>query len=221
MFFKTKKTTFKEINDFINSELERKKFTSALAAYHQLREVYNSSNEQEKYYNELNEITRKLIILTKVQELHNLIHTNDLESIGRILSEIREWLKENNGRNFYSYIDHHHDRCLKIYLYKQKKEELKFQIDNIHKLMEEENYDIALMQFPELMRVYNEMSTYHRNEEIIKELEQLKSQIKMSLLKQRAYGEVAELNIKRVRKLLEDEDIDSSRKRFSDIFERI
>lgn len=71
------------------------------------------------------------------------------------------------------------------------------------------------------MRIYNEMSVFHRNEEIIKELEQLKSQIKMNLLKQRAYGQPAETNIRKIRHLLDKDDIDSSRKKFSEVLDRI
>lgn len=223
MFFKTKNNTFEEVNNFIISELEKKKFDSALATYHQLKQIYDSSKNQEKYTEEFNLTTRRLLLVAKIQELHELIHTKKIDEIWQDLSEIRINLKEreNNLPNFYNYIDKQYERYLRVYLYKQKKEELKIQIDKIHKFMEEENYDFALMQFPETMRIYNEMCTYHRNEEIIKELEQLKSQIKMNIMKQRAYSEPAEINMRRLKALIEKEDIGSSKEKFKDIFERI
>nr|MBA4404671.1 hypothetical protein [Nanoarchaeum sp.] len=221
MLFKKKEDNFDEINYQINSYLEKKKFSSAISLYHKLKNIYDNSDKKD--YELFDLTTNKLILLMKIDELHDLIKTKDLEKIKEILDYLKDKLKEreNNFPNFYSYVEHHYERYQTIYYYKQTKLELHVQIVKIHKLMEEENYDLALLEFPETMRIYNEMSIYHRNEEIIKELEQLKSQIKMNLLKQRAYGQPAELNIRRIRHLLDKEDIDLSKNKFSDLLERI
>lgn len=220
MLFKKNQDDFNRINSHINSYLEKKKFSYAIALYHKLKNIYDHSDKQN--YELFDSTTKKLILLVKTQELHELIKTKDLEKIKGILDHLRDELKEkeNNFPNFYSYIEHHYERYQRIYYYKQTKLELHAQIIKIHKLMEEENYDLALLEFPETMRIYNEMSSLHRNEEIIKELEQIKSQIKMNLLKQRAYGQPAELNIRRIRHLLDQESIDSSKNKFSNLLER-
>lgn len=208
MFFKKKnKLKFTIIKESIDKNLKQRNFTMALALYSKLQEEYlNLENELKQIHYEDYQITQnKLILLMKLQELINVTKTDDIEAINARLIDVNDYLFHKVGEipeRFYSYLQHNYSQAYKAYEHKIHKKELDLLLETIKTLLREQNYDRALSIFPEIMKTFNKTISFKRNDELAKELMDLKSHIKMSLLKQHAYSEVSKVDEKELRKKL-------------------
>jgi hypothetical protein len=208
MFFKKKnKLKFTIIKESIDKNLKQRNFSMALALYSKLQEEYfNLENELKQVHYEDYQITQnKLILLMKIQELIKITKTDDIEAINKQLIDVNDYLFHKVGeipKRFYSYLQHNYSQAYKAYEHKIHKEELNLLLETIKTLIREQNYDRALSIFPAIMKIFNKTISFKRNDELAKELIDLKSHIKMSLIKQHAYSEVAKVNEKEIRKKL-------------------
>ncbi|MBT3417000.1 hypothetical protein HN706_00730 [Candidatus Woesearchaeota archaeon] len=208
MFFKKKnKLKFTLIKEAIDENLKNRKFTMALALYSKLQEEYlNLGNELRHIHYEDYQITQnKLILLMKVQELIRVTKTDDIEAINKKLTDVNDYLFHKIGEipeRFYSYLQHNYSQAYKVYEHKIHKAELSLLLETIKTMIREQNYDRALSIFPEVMKIFNKTIAFKRNDELAKELSDLKAHLKMSLLKQHAYSEVSKVDEKTIKKLL-------------------
>jgi len=208
MFFKKKnKLKFTIIKEAIDKNLKNRKFTMALALYSKLQEEYlNLEVEQKDIYYEDYQVTQnKLILLMKVQELISVTKTDDIEAINKRLMDVNDYLFHKIGEipeRFYTYLQHNYSQAYKSYEHKIHKEELSLLLETVKTMIREQNYDRALSIFPDVMKTFNKTISFRRNDELAKELSDLKSHLKMSLLKQHAYSEVSKVDEKTIKKSL-------------------
>ncbi len=206
MFFKKKKKSrFTIIKEAIDNNLEQRKFSMALALYSKLQEQYANFTikAKEDYKKDFETTQNKLILLLKIQELINVSKTDNLEAISERLIDINDYLfhkVDEIPKRFYTYLQHHYSQAYKSYEHKIHKKELEIILEKIKKLVSEQNYDAALTIFPSLMKKFNKTISFKRNDTLAKELTQLKSHIKMSLMKQHAYSEIAKTDNKQIKK---------------------
>lgn len=203
--FKKKRNQFLVINQEIEKSIKDRNFNLALALYNQLNEEYQRLENKEEYEQEFTETKEKLLILLKVEELLQVIKTNNLKEIKSRLNEIADYMQNNLNlsERFFTYLKHNYEHSLKIYNYKLYKEQLDEVIQKIYNFITEEYYEEALKLVPDAMKAYNQMSQYHVNEKIAYELEELKKHIKMSILKRKATAEPAKVDKKLVKKAIE------------------
>ncbi|MBT3465115.1 hypothetical protein HN451_09050 [archaeon] len=208
MFFKKKnKSKFTIIKEAIDKDLEQRKFSMALALYSKLQEQYANFTEKAKqdYYEDFKTTQNKLILLLKIQELISVSKTNNLVAINERLVDVNDYLFHKVGEipeRFYTYLQHHYSQAYKTYEHKIHKKELNSLLEQVKTLVREQNYDQALYIFPRLMKKFNKTISFKRNDILAKELIQLKSHIKMSLMKQHAYSEIAKTDEKQIKKQL-------------------
>jgi hypothetical protein len=208
MFFKKKnKSKFTILKEAIDKNLEQRKFSMALALYSKLEEQYSNYTEKAKqaYYEDYKVTQNKLILLLKIQELIKVSRTNNLEAISTKLTDVNDYLFHKVGeipKRFYTYLQHNYAQAYRSYEHKIHQQELEILLEIVKNLVKEQNYDRALSIFPELMKIFNKTISFKRNDKLSKELIQLKSHIKMSLIKQHAYSEVSKVDEKLIKKQL-------------------
>ncbi len=202
-----KKNQFLEVQKAIEESLKNRRLDYAIALYNKLKEEYDKLDENKKveYQQKFIAARDKLLIILKVEEMQEIARTDDIELLKEKLKEIEMYTniyQSTLPERFLSYIKHNYSYAYKIYYYKLHKLDLNTKIADIYKLVNEEHYDKALKQFPSVMEIFNQMSRYYRNEKLLFDIIELKKHIKLSLIKQKAFSEHAEVNEKTIRKLL-------------------
>ncbi len=206
MLFKKKKSRITRIIEEIEKKLSERKFSEAMSKYLDLENEYSRLyKEAKEHYKEPYKKTKnKLLILMKIREILALVKTDNLELLKEKLTDLSDLVNSQPDlpERFLTYIQHHYDQSLKAYYYKLHNHQLDLILEEIYAKLAEENYEEALSLFPELMHQFNEMSKYHRNEKLLAELEELKSHIKVSLLKKHAFSEPAKINTRKIKQQL-------------------
>ncbi len=212
MFWKKKqKSKFILLKEEIDRFLEERRLSAALALFNDFYNTYQGYDEEHKnnHRHDFFQTKDKLTLLMKIDELLQVIKTNDLEEIKERLNEIEELTNqeiEYLPKRMIKYVQHHYEHSKKIYNYRIKKQELDASIKKVRDLLTEQHYDIALKFFPEIMQKYNEVASIRANDELLGEIQELKAHIKMSLLKQGAYSEEAETDIKKLKIFLDKKE---------------
>jgi hypothetical protein len=212
MFWKKKpKSKFIKIKEEIDSHLLERRLSAAMALFNDLYTIYGGYDEKDKdlYRHEYFQTKTKLTLLMKIEELLQIVKTDDLKKLKERLNEVEVMTNEEVEeipQRLYNYINHHYNQSKKVYLYKLKKQELDKIIKKVHDLLTEQNYDIALKLFPDIMKSYNEVASITPNDELFEEIQELKAHIKMSLMKQHAYTDEAETDIKNLRIFLDKKE---------------
>lgn len=201
-----KKNSFLKTKKEIDKHLKNRKLDSAIALYNKLNQAYQNLKDKEIHEKEFIETRDKLILILKIEELQEIVKTNKIEEIKKRLNEIELATNQFNDlpERFLNFIKHNYNHAYKIYHYKLYKVQLDDVIQEIYNFLTEQNYEQALYLIPETMHHYNEMSKYYRNDKIAAELEELKQHIKLSILKQRAVLEPAEVDTKILKKAIKE-----------------
>jgi len=213
MFWKKKKpkNKFTQLKEEIEMDLERRRLASAMAMYNDFLNTYEKFNDQAKefYRGDFFQTQNKLMLLLKVDELLQMIKTNELEEIKERLNEIENLTQnqiETIPERLFNHVKHHYNQAYKIYQYRIIKAELDKKLKKVHDLLTEQNYDIALKFFPEIRRLYNQSAFFHPDDNLLRNIEELKAHIKMSLLKQGAYTDEAQTDLKKLRIFLDKKE---------------
>jgi len=211
MFWKKPKSRFIQLKEEIDFALSERRLSAAIALFNDFDNTYAGYNEtyKEQYRHIYFQTKNKLILLMKVEELLQIIKTDNLEEIKFRLNEIEQLTNENIQelpQRTYNYVSHHFNQSKKVYLYKLREKELDVLIKRVHDLLTEQNYDFALRLFPDIMKAYNNIASIKPNDELFEEIQELKTHIKMSLMKQRAYTDEAETDIKKLKIFLDKKE---------------
>ena len=117
------------------------------------------------------------------------------------------------------FVDLEYDKHFEEFSYRLAISELDEKLDFINKLKDEENYDIALNSFPELINKYREIESYGRDSSRIHDsLISLREELKTSLLEFRAKSPVAKVNVKTLRKALKNKEMKTARFVYKELF---
>ena len=157
MFWKKQKSKFIQVKEEIDSHLMDRRLSAAMALFNDFHNIYSSYSEKDKafYRTEYFQTKSKLTLLMKIEELLQVVKIDNLEKLKDKLNEIEELTNkdiEEMPQRLYNHIAHHFNQSRKIYLYKSKKQELDKIIKNVRNLLTEQNYDVALRLFPEIIK---------------------------------------------------------------------
>lgn len=216
MFFK-KKEEFMDFCSRIKKYLEKGNFDSAVARYTELEHKFKSLDEekQEEYREEYESVVKQLLIYMKIRDLNVVIEGDDIELIKNSLNYLKDMQEDtpNIGAKYSNFISSKYSGFYNQYSYKLALAELNKALDNVYKLRDEQNYDLALQFFPEVMKKYRELEEYlpGKSQKIFKKLVDLREQLKLELVEFRAHSPVAEVNVETLRKSLKRKNLDSFR----------
>jgi hypothetical protein len=208
----------------MKSLIERGKYEKALARYYSFNSLYKSlhKEEKEKYRIEYQSVVNCLLLYNKLEDLKVFLKEDNLDLVRDALSVMKYLListPKNTCRKFMRFVDLEYDKHFEEFSYRLAISELDEKLDFINKLKDEENYDIALNSFPELINKYREIESYGRDSSRIHDsLISLREELKTSLLEFRAKSPVAKVNVKTLRKALKNKEMKTARFVYKELF---
>jgi len=208
--------TFVGYSNKIRGLLEKGDYDSALARYNRLKDFYDllSDEEKIKFESEFNSLVKQLMIYLKIDELKVVIKGDSLGLMKDYLEEI-DYLNNTTftmSSRYREFVNREYSKYLNEFNYRVVLEELNEWLEAVYKLRDEGNFDIALNMFPRVMNKFNELSSYGiETSEIYPQLIGLREELKVKLLKMRAYSDYAKTNIKTLKKALRGKDFEKAR----------
>jgi hypothetical protein len=223
MFF-WKKGKFVRYSKRVRQLLDKGNYDGAIARYNKFDGYYKLLSEEKKleYKKEYESLLNQLLIYMKIRDLNVIIKGDDVHLIEDSLKYI-EYLSGRVGKvseNYKKFVKAKYHGFHKEHDYKLALKDLNEVLEKVYKLRDEQNYDGALLLFPELMKKYRELEVYlpEKAKELLKELIDLREELKFELLEFRAYSNVAETNVKTLRKALKKKRVEEAKELHGKVF---
>ncbi|MFH1376219.1 MAG: hypothetical protein ABIH25_01150 [Candidatus Woesearchaeota archaeon] len=202
--FKKKRNNFEKLRDEVNKLLNKRKFDSALARFSDFSDSYNKLKLTKKieFEEDYSLIKDQLILYMKIKEIDILISDNDLERVRDTLLYIEtKMIRLRKGAPaLLEYISNQYNNCLNIYHAMVYKENFDENLHNLYNLIEREEYGESLKLFPSLFKSLGDVSDHSNlNPALYDQLQNLKKEVEVRLLEKKAYGKVAEVDVKKLR----------------------
>ena len=224
MFFKKKKDNeFLDYCNKIKSFFEKGNYDSALARYTKYNYLYGRlpRGKKQEYEIEFKNILNQLLMYVKIEELNVLIKGDDIDLIRESLTYL-DFLRNTTfeiDSKYFGFVNNKYDEYLRLFNLKLSSIELDKNLEQIYKLKDEQNFEAALNLFPRLMKKYKELESYSGDStEIYEKLINLREELKMNLLRSRAYGEVAKVDLRYLKRAVRKKDIESAKKLHEKVF---
>jgi hypothetical protein len=196
---------------------------SALARYNRLKAYYDMLDDDKKLIHEyeFNSMVKQIMLYLKIDELRVVIKGDDLDLMRDYLNEM-DYLNNTTfdmPANYRKFVMSSYEKYLNEFNYRIVLSELNELLELVYKLKSEENFDQALHLFPKIMFKFREMSGHGVDtKETYRELINLREELKVELLKLRAYSSEAKTDIRVMKKALRKRDLESARKLHERVF---
>lgn len=183
-------------------------FDSAIARYNEFEKRYKGLDEdkKEEYREEYESLVKQLLIYMKIRDLNVIINGDNIELIKSSLNYLKDMQEDTIGlpEKYSSFVKSKYSEFYNRYCYKLALLELNKTLERVYKLKDEQNFDMALEFFPEVMIKYRELEEYLPGEskKIFGKLIELREELKMDLIEFKAHSPVADVNIKTLKKSL-------------------
>ena len=221
--FKRDEDTFVKYAKRLRKLLNKGNYDSALAKYNRLKAYYDILDDSDKdmHEYEFNSMVKQIMLYLKIDELRVVIKGDDLDLMRDYLNEM-DYLNNTTfdmPGNYRKFVMSSYEKYLNEFNYRIVLSEMNELLELVYKLRGEENYDQALHLFPKIMLKFREMSGHGIDtKETYRQLINLREELKLKLLKMRAYSEEAKTDIKVMKKALRKRDSDSARKLHERVF---
>ncbi len=224
MFFKKKREgEFLDYSNKIRSFFEKGNYDSALARYSKFNYLYSklSRDKKQEYEIEFKNLLNQLLMYVKIEELKVLVKGDDIDLIKESLNYL-DFLRNTTfeiDSKYFGFVNGKYDEYFKLFNLKLASIDLDKDLEQIYKLRDEQNYEAALNLFPKLMKKYKELEIYSEDStEVYNKLIDLREELKMSVLESRAYGEVAKVDLRSLKKAVRKKDVESAKKLHEKVF---
>lgn len=197
--------------------LDKGNYDSALARYNRLKKYYDLLEEESKlkFSYEFESITKQIMLCMKFEELEVVMGGDDLGLMSDYLEEV-DYLNNTTfdmPANFRNFVNNTYEKYMNEFGYKVTLNELNELLDEVYKLRDEQNFDFALNMFPKVMSKFKELKSYDVDvDEVHSRLIGLRENLKVGLLKMKAYSDEATVNIKTLKKALKKKDTGHARR---------
>ncbi len=190
---------FLKIANKINKKISLGKFNSSIKDYDELKKHYTQLKTKDVENKVLFENIRdQLLIYLKIKETENFLEKNEYPNLEIIKENINQLKSLSSvysiNKKLLIYSKNKLKYFVRIYEYTIYKTSLKEDLDKTYKSIWEEDYETALLNFPDIMSKFTQMEAYYKNDELYSSLMKLKSHIKTSLLANQAYSKIAKNN---------------------------
>ena len=208
----------------IRKFLDRGNYDAALARYTKFDSYYKKLSEEKKleYEEEYKSLLNQLLIYMKIQQLDVIIRGDNMDLIKDTLNYLEDMSKKvgNVSVNYENFVRMEYKKFYNEYSHKLVLVELNEILEKIYKLRAEQNYDLALELFPELMKKYKDLEDYvpDKSKKLLEELIALREELKEKLLEFRAYSEVADVNVKTLKKSLRKKKTEEAKELHKKVF---
>jgi len=183
-------------------------FDSAIARYTEFEKRFKKldSEKKEEYREEYESVVKQLLIYMKIRDLNVIINGDDVVLINSSLNYLKDIQEDTIGmpEKYSNFVKNKYLGFYNRYSYKLALLELNKSLDRVYKLKDEQNYDMALEFFPEVMKKYRELEEYLPGEskKVFGKLIELREELKLDLMEFRAHSPVAEVNVKTLKRSL-------------------
>jgi len=223
MFF-WKKEKFVKYAERIRKFLDKGDYDSAIARYNKLEGFYNllDGEKKLKYREEYESLLNQLLIYMKIQKLDVVIEGDNLDLIKDNLNYLED-MSKSVGKisvNYEKFVQMKYKKFYNEYGHKLVLVELNEILEKIYKLRDEQNYDLALVLFPDLMKKYKELKEYvpEKSRKLLEGIHLLREDLKERLLEFRAYADVAETNVKTLKRSLRKRKVEEAKELHKKVF---
>jgi hypothetical protein len=207
MFFKREKNKFERIRDEIKELIGAGDFESAIGKFASFSDAFNGlrADRRAKFQGDYEIIRDGLILYLKLEEFEVFIGGNEVDKFREGLLYMEEELKR-LGRvdnRLLNYVRERYNHYLGIYYVMLHKREFDDNLQRLYYFLENKEYGKALELFPDLFRAFEDISlSANIDKGLYENLVRLKKEIEMKMLKEKAYGRVAEVDTKWLRRRL-------------------